>query len=292
MNRDEKVLALGRTLLEYLPQARTPSSSLGGSAGLAASRYVPCETCGARGNVNAKGQPCPRCTPLLGVSSPGKAVGGHGCTPCLVCDGQGWRQRRAGDPEWDSVARIPLDRSALSENASALQDRLRHTERLLQLWERPDERGFAWEEKRQQMERQGSYRELGEALRWLQEVAPRRFAVWWRLIVCGEIEHTLLGERMREQMVMTTRMIAAKMPPDIRLPKPLREEEINRARKQSLAQGKTPAHARMRSERDQRIVSMSASHSVTEIAAHFSLTTRRVNQVLREHRSVATAVPS
>lgn len=293
MTRDQKVLALGRTLLEYLPQARSPSSALGTSPGLAASRYVPCETCGARGSVSPKGQPCASCPPLLGEKAGRKSAeerSRHGCRPCSVCEATGWRKRRKGDPEWDAVARVPIQDQDRKENAQTLDAKLRHTERLLALWERPNSVGYRWEEQRRRMERSGSYRELGEALRKLERIAPRRFATWWRLVVCGEMEFVILGERMREQLVATTKLLAAMMPAEIRMPRELREESANAARKQSLAQGKSPAHARLRSERDSTILQMAEGEfdgrrwKVSQIARHYSLTERRVKQVLAEQR--------
>lgn len=260
---------LADSFLDYLPQARQPSSTLGTLPGLAASKYVPCTACGARGRVYEPGRPCASCPPLTNVKGdriPPFRVG-HGCRPCLVCEGHGWRRRRKNDPEIDAHAAIevpkqedaadislPAIRAAIiaqRERPEIGHDALARTTHLLEAHERPEAEKFGWETAYERMCAHGSYAELRVALELLRTDQQPRYSIVWQ-VVClhqpirlSDGRQTFLNESMVELTVF--------MPDRIRVPRWLREDQRAKARKQSLWHGKSPAHKRERRERDDEI---------------------------------------
>ena len=204
---------------------------------------------------------------------------GHGCKPCLGCDGVGWRIARAGEEPVDEyLATTEANRKPWEEDADA-QRRLEHTERLLRLWEAPDSVGFAWEERRDVLHRSGSFAELEACLRRLHPEYPARFSQWWRIIVCAE--PVTLTEAARFALDGTSELLAAWMPERIRVPRRLLPENGARLRKTSLWRGRTPAHERVRSERDLLICEQrSMGWPPAQIARYHGLDKRRVNQIL------------
>lgn len=281
MTREEAVLALGRSLLDYLPQARQPSSTLGTAPGLAPSREKPCETCGARGRVTLKGKPCAACTPLLGAKS-GQAHFGvkHGCRPCLVCDGWGWLRSRSST--FDGYAREPIGDQSRADNAVDLDSRLARSTHLLNEWERPETVAYAWEKRREAQWRSGDYEALTRALGALERIAPRRASVWWRVVVLDE--PLTLSAGMRSELDRTTEMLCELMPDRLlKIPRHLLADRRSRIAKTSLWRGQTTQHERLRESRarviaDQRSRGMSAG----EIASYHGLTRRHVFRILSQ----------
>lgn len=284
MERTEAVLILGRSLLDYLPQARQPSATLGTTPGLVGGKTVPCETCGTRGRVNHKGTPCALCGPLLGPQTPARNEGvGHGCKPCLVCLGWGWRQARAGDPAWDSYARVEIASGDVGEGTEGddLERRLQHTNRLLESWERPESVAFGWENARKRQFAAGDYANLLDALGKLADDHPGRHRLWWRVVVLDQ--DLQLSAQLDDANDDTTEMLANLMPRKrIRVPAWLLPERENEARKTSLWRGKSGPHGLMRQERDHEILLQrhEKGWKVARIARYHSLTERHVKRVL------------
>lgn len=135
--RVARVTLLLETLNDPYP---TPRSALEPDSGPAASRYVPCETCGARGEVRVPG----------------------GWQLCLICDGRG-EKRRDGEPEWDAYVGLPLveamqlPRACWSKSSAP---RMEDT--------------YAWERLRRTYDRHGSYQAVRQGLGWLALAAPRQ----------------------------------------------------------------------------------------------------------------------
>jgi hypothetical protein len=281
LTREDAVEALGRSLLDYLPQARQPSSTLGTAPGLAAANEKPCETCGARGRVTTKGQPCAACSPLLGAKS-GKPHFGvkHGCRPCLICDGWGWVRSRTS--RFDGYAREPIDDQSRADNSADLAARLARSTMLLAEWERPETVGFAWERRREQQWRSGDYQALTKALQSLERIAPRRASVWWRKVVLDE--PLVLSHTMKSELRRTTEMLCELMPDrDLRVPRHLQPSNRVQDMKVSLWRGQTTRHERMRESRDGVVVEQRGrGMTSTEIAAYHGMTRRHVNRILSQ----------
>lgn len=263
---------LADTYLDYLPQPRQPSSTLGTLPGLAESKRVPCTACGARGRLRGPGVICASCPPQtspLRVAVTREAQALHACYACPVCEGTGWRRRRKGDPSIDGYAGVEVPASkdpddfslTVGEVRQALQeqkarpeigyDALARATHLLNAAERPETEMFGWEAAYERMCKAGSYAELGVALELLRMRQQSRYSIIWQ-VVClhqpirlSEGRQTFLNESMVE--------LTSFMPERIRLPKHLRPEREAEARKNSLWYGKSPAHIRERRERDEEI---------------------------------------
>jgi hypothetical protein len=138
--RVEGVRLLLGSLNEPYPSLR---GALRPDSGPALSRYLPCETCRSTGRVRGRG----------------------GYLVCLVCGGTGEKRREHGDLAWDAYMRLPL------EEAVQLPQELGHRARALEPLE---EEAYAWERRRAQQDRQGSYAELRRQLDWLRGAHPPR----------------------------------------------------------------------------------------------------------------------
>lgn len=294
MERPDAVLALGASLLDYLPAARQPSSTIEAVAGLARSRRVPCASCGSRGRLGKQG-PCAICPPRAGEKSlqhsgPAHATQ-HGCRLCLVCDGWGWRRARPGDAHYDEYARVEVGEKA-QQTAARRDDlgrRLARTERLLREWEGDQSLGYAWEEKQRRQFRQGDYRALLNALEALRQRFPRRYATWWRFVVTHD--DAVQGPALTAEIAETTRLLAYQYMPEREIRVPTHLDPVNQAaaRKHSLWRGQTPAHARQRAERDELIRKQRYEQEwkISRIARYHALSERQVKNIL--YRPVATA---
>lgn len=169
-----------------------------------------------------------------------------------------------------------------------LARRLERTNKLLRLWLEPDSVGFAWEERKAELWGSGSFRELDLALRKLREHAPRRFSLWWRVIVLDE--PIVLSQAMRGHLEDTSDQLAALMPRPIKVPPWLRPDRHAQIRKSSLWRGRTNGHADQRSERDKQIAHQAAlGWSAKKIADYHGLDKRRVNQILAKAREEVAA---
>jgi hypothetical protein len=288
LTREEAVEALGRSLLDYLPQARQPSSLMGTTPGLATSNQRPCETCGTRGRVSAKGHPCASCAPLRGPASGHPHFGAtHGCRPCAICDGWGWIRTRQQQP-YDSYTRAELSGDEPSPDSHRdLERRLQRTERLILQHEHPERVAFAWEERQRAQWRSGDYEALTHALAALERVAPRRHSQWWRVVVLGD--PIRLSAVMRAELARTTVFLSQLMPDrGLRVPRHLMPREQAKAAKASLWRGQSGRHEQLRSQRDELIrMQAGLGWSSREIADYHSLTKQHVNRILRSTASVA-----
>lgn len=234
--------------------------------------------------MSAKGHPCASCQSLLGPSAPASNAGGHGCRICLVCGGQGWRKRRKGEEPWDDHARVKLASGDVGEGTEGddLERRLARTTRLLDEWERPESVAYGWETQRELMWKQGDYGELEKALRRLDVAAPGIYRMWWRIVVLGE--PLQLSPRIVSALEAATEFLAEEMPKrTLRVPRHLRPENHNEARKTSLWRGQTKAHKMQRAERARAIVEQRLEGwNIAKIAAYHAITDRRVKQIIRE----------
>lgn len=292
---------LAESFLDYLPQARQPSSTLGTLPGLTESRLVPCTACAARGRVYAAGRPCAVCPPLTNAKGERKPSFGvrHGCKPCLVCDGLGWRRRRKSDPETDAYASTPVPPAEKAEDVSlgairgALQAQRERPEigfaslaratRAVEAAERPDSERFGWEIAWERMCRLGSYAELRVALELLRTSEPDRYSIVWQKVCLGQpIE---LSERRQTFLNESMGVLASFMPERIRVPRYLREEVAAKARKQSLWQGKSPAHKRERRERDEEIRRRRAEgEPIGHLQRSFALSRMQIHRIIAAGR--------
>src|SRR5262249_50959100 len=145
-----------RLLLETLNEPYpTPRGALEPDSGPAASRYVPCETCRAAGEVRVRG----------------------GWQLCLLCDGQGWRRRQRGEVEYEGYLEMPL--------AEAVSLPVVSPKRVRVLAEaEPD--AYAWERARASYDRHGSYAVVRRGLVWLAVVHPPRHKLVQAVLVDHE----------------------------------------------------------------------------------------------------------
>jgi hypothetical protein len=285
--RVQAVLLLGGSLLDYLDQPRQPSSTLGTEPGLSSSREVPCTACQARGRMKGS-NPCVRCLPRTGTNPVAIAYRtDHGCTPCLGCDGTGWRRRRKADPVFDSYAGAELDSFKGKsdrkrwEELQDLERRLAHTERVLAEYEGRSTAEVGWETRRAAQWRQGSYADLVKAMRVLEETMPDAHSLFWRHVVLGG--YGRLSERLQTLVYRTARYIAySLMPgPEIRVPRALRGDQKAADAKESLWRGRSAAHELARRERDQLILHQRhvLHWKVARIARYHALEERTVKRI-------------
>jgi len=144
-----------RLLLETLNDPYpTPRGALEPDSGPAASRYLPCETCRAQGEVRVRG----------------------GWQLCLLCDGRGWRRRGRGDPEYDAYLEMPLAEAVSLPVAAPKRVRLP---------EAVEPEAYAWERARASYDRHGSYRLVRRGLVWLAVEHPPRH----RLVQAVLVDH-------------------------------------------------------------------------------------------------------
>jgi hypothetical protein len=291
---------LCETLLDHLPQARQSSSTLGNLAGLAAGRLVPCGRCGAKGRVTALGHQCAKCVPRTAPSRPSASEIHHfGCSPCLQCDGTGWRKRRAGDGDWDEYAGVELapvptglvnevkQALALEKERPELRDvALRRADRVLgELTGVTVEEDWAaaWRRKTGA----GSYAELAFALERLRDTDTGRYRAVWRFVVLDEPVE--LGDATRAFVNESMVVLASMLPERIRVPRWLQPQAENHARKESLWRGQTPAHARQRAERDaeMRRLRFEEGWKIKRLCRHFGLAEAQVKRIVSP-----AAVPS
>lgn len=148
VERVQRVRLLLETLNDPYP---TPRSALAPESGPAASKFVPCETCGRRGEVRTRA----------------------GWRLCLVCDGTG-EKRRQGEPEWDAYLQLPL------EEAMELPV---ETHARYPLDPKTLEQTYSWERRLRTQDRHGSYPAIRRALQHLSVVHPYRYRLVNRVLV-------------------------------------------------------------------------------------------------------------
>lgn len=293
---------LAESLLDYLPQARQPSSTLEALPGLAASRFVPCTACGARGRLRGPGVLCASCQPMMkpdrAPKQPDNARALHGCYACPVCEGSGWRRRRQSDPDIDGYAGVevpsvdrPEDVSvgAIRRAIAAERERpeireaaLARATRIVDQAERPESQSFAWEESWERMCAHGSYRELVAALEHMRDVEEERYRVVWRHICLQQ--QVELSERRLVFLNESMTVLTSFMPERIRVPFWMRESKRNKDAKESRWRGRSPAHARERKERDAEVCRLRFDEdwSTGRLTRHFALSKSQINRILAE----------
>jgi hypothetical protein len=278
-------------LLSYLPQPRRVD--LPSAPGLAKSRNVPCETCGARGRMTGS-RPCASCPPQFRETN--RKANHGGCKPCLVCNGTGWRKARVKDAPWDEYSGIPLATEELPaqkkrwEEMQDLERRLAHTRRLLALWEGLDTVEEGWEDVRKAMWRSGSYHDLTVAMYKQAQITPRRVSVFWHVIVLDE--PVTVSTTIGVELVRTVTMLADRMPKPIKVPRHLLERDA--VRRDSLWRGRTKRHEQQRADRDARIMFERdvLGWSPLKISNRHGLTKRRVNQILAGTPMLVASAPA
>src|SRR5262249_32775291 len=144
-----------RLLLETLNDPYpTPHGALEPDSGPAASRYVPCETCRANGEVRVRG----------------------GWQLCLLCDGRGWRRRERGDVRDAAYLERPL--------AAAVSLPVPRPKRV-RIASQVEPEMYAWERLKASYDRHGSYAQVRRQLDWLGGVHVVRH----RLVRAVLVEH-------------------------------------------------------------------------------------------------------
>lgn len=180
----ERVLRV-RLLLETLNDPYpTPRGALVTDPGPGPSRYVPCETCGRRGEVRVR----------------------SGWLLCLVCDGRGWK-RREREPEWDAYVELPVVEAATLP---------RELGKPTPVPEHVHEETYGWERLRRTYDRHGSYRAVRAQLDWLSLEAPLRHRLVQTVIV--DHEPRVLTPESGTQLHLGVLMITQRMPRTVRVP--------------------------------------------------------------------------
>lgn len=201
--RMRQVRVLLDSRLDYLPSVHV--TDLGDLPGPALSKRVPCTFCDRTGRIASR------------------PVERH----CPVCNGFGWRKRRAGDEEWDEYTETPL--SEVQLGASGLPSVGEEIQRLTSSIDRiqadldaregkfDQAEQYGWEKARRSYYRNGSYAELDRALVVLSRELPHLHAALLLATAKALPRHA----RYREWFVveMATAYVAKEMRGQIRVPK-------------------------------------------------------------------------
>lgn len=166
-----------------------------------------------------------------------------GTVLCNVCQGTGWRRRRAGDEKWDEYVEEPLTEAMQPTGVLGFYDRAQNIRRLTHELEkleadaaaregRLDQERFGWERQRQAMERAGSYRELRRVLRQLDSWWPEGFQLLRRRYWLGV--PVIFDARQRGVIEMAEAWLAHTMRGSIRVP-PWILEQRAQARVETVA---------------------------------------------------------
>lgn len=225
IQRVERVRVLLDTLDDYLPGPSTVH--LASPSGIAEGKRVPCDHCRRTGKVT------------YDVKVAGKPV----ILPCAACDGTGWRRRRAGDEAWDEYVEEKLPQHA--------EDPLPVAVKALRNWTTQEleagiARGrqmelqragihysekFAWEARREQQEREGSYRELRRLLGQLRRECPELAAALSLSLAGLPYERTAALQSLQAKALT---WLAERMPKRIRVP--FEDLERSRERKRTAVE--------------------------------------------------------
>lgn len=203
--RTEQVRTLLRSRYDYLPSPPIATGLISRDAGLgpAAGKRVPCDLCLRSGYVIRRGQ---------------------GRRLCPLCEGSGWRKRRAGDEEWDEYLERPLRGSQRAREPFRLADDIRRLSAQIERLEADEDarngsygrERYGWEVERRRLERSGSYRELERLLSRLMLAWPSGYwvlhVVYWRGLPLT------LSPRHAQLEVDAVGWIEERMPAEIRVP--------------------------------------------------------------------------
>lgn len=239
--------------LDYLPAAYRPS--LQTTPGPVASRTSRCDYCAGRGTL------------------PNKRL-------CPICDGDGRRPRRPGEPLTDEYTdeEVTTDETSIVRSMTPyeLDAALARVERLLAEREgRYDDE--PWVRKKERMRRHGDYGALERALLVLRHRHPLQYIHVWNALVLGWQLPNPDAERHVKDGVAR---LANDLPDPIRVPKWLLPEDL--ALKRSLAHGRTPLHQLKRRERDAQIRQLhSEGRSTTWLAREYQLSRRMIQMIIR-----------
>lgn len=161
-DRYVRVRLLLESLNDYVPAP--VNREMRSQSGPAASYYVPCETCRARGRVRQR----------------------SGTTLCLACDGVGWRRRERHDEPWCAYTELPVAQAV--ELPTMAAPRIERD---------PDEEeAYAWEHARRSHDRHGSYRQIRILLDDLASTRPLRYRLIRAVLVDKEPRQlTAIDER-------------------------------------------------------------------------------------------------
>lgn len=255
-DRVDRVYALSRTLLDYLPSPRTATGQIVASSSLpgpAPSTTVTCPRCQGRGRIGTR--PCdhPACR--------------HGA---LRVDAYTLQPVQT-EPEQQP-------RAMTGREITAAIDRLDDT-RPGSLEARIDRRDQAW--------RQGSYRDLLCALRWLQRAYPARSSGWWTFVICDPDGALPRSARLEAELDVTAGRVACRMPQPIMLPRWLEAEDVERMRQRWLWRARGHRAALERERRDCEIRELRAQGvEVRELARTHGLSVGRVYAIVTDQVAI------
>lgn len=183
---------------DYLPDPR--GIELASQSGAAPGRRVPCTRCARRGRFFGQ--------------------------VCLLCDGTGWRLRRADDDAWDEYTGTKIgDAESVISSMDPWQLQ-RELERLAREEASRDgdftEERYGWEEARERRDKTASYGELERALEKLRDRHPGA----WEFITTVYDPAGVTSTSSRETEREVVRWIALEMRGAVRVPRWAYEAEL------------------------------------------------------------------
>lgn len=257
--RRELVTALLRTLLAWTPAPRGAPELAAVERGFAhANRVVSCPDCLANDRV------------MFG---------------CETCGGRGYLDDPGPDP-YEQPSKlfggIGADRGR--EAQRRLEGALRRLEQDARIRAgveaQPDALTLAIQ-RRDHQYRHGSYAELERALARLRNVSETGYRLVWQFVVYGGVVHLRVSAGVERTIQLAIDLLALWMPEVIRVPDEHLPEVVARARRDSLAFGRSRGHGEQREERDARIRHQAAlGWSVGKIAHRNALSKRRVYEII------------
>lgn len=275
--------------LDWLPPARLSVARPERSSSSPDGGWRPCSRCAATGRVTGEGTAAKPCR-----QKHDRWPTGHGCRPCLACDGgyvrvdAGGRDLmlNAGKHDLDTDAQVKAEARRLVDaqlvKLAALQRQHAGVEGA------GDELTRASEAKARQW-RTGSFAPLELCLELLAVAAPLRMEALRLFVLERQFDP---NPAVRARLDETVGWIAVRMPRPILLPADARSEMA--AWKHSLQHGKTLAHRRDREARDVEIAVLAGEHgwSLRRIGALYDLTPEGVRKIVAGQAGELAAVAS
>ena len=272
LSSEERVRILASTCLDYLPGPRTWSGQLARSANPrpVTQEVAPCTLCLGRGRMRG-GNACLIC-PSQTRYHPSQRAVAHHCTPCLVCDGSGWRKRRRGEEPYDVMTGYSRSELAVAAEAPASTRIASHPAR--------DEGDSSLERARKARDRSGSYQEFERAMEKLRSYeSPVGYHLVWHTLVCGE--PVILGPGAQHLLDEAVVWLAREMRHH-RVPGwAIDSLDQREARKRSLHWGRTVGHERQRGVRNAAIrQAVEEGQKISAVAREFGLARETVSRIL------------